>query len=107
MADASYDRQHLAVHAAGFINGAGTTQVVFGCSLTRISAGHFGLLLSSVAGVVDDESYTLVQTKGAESALPAVDDVSSTEKRIRIFDGITGGMVDADFEIKLFKSVAR
>ena len=47
MSDASYERQHLATHAAGFINAAGTTAINFGCQMTRIAEGHYGLMLDA------------------------------------------------------------
>lgn len=108
MADASYERQHLAVHAAGYINGAGTTRVAFGCAMTRIGTGHYGLLLDASAGVVNDETFTFVQAKDAGTGvrLPAVNDDSNVEKRIRVFNQ-AGTPVDTDIEVELLKSVAR
>lgn len=106
MAEASYERQHLAVHAAGFINAAGTTQITFGCLMTKLNTGHYGLLLDVNSGLIDDESFTFPQTKGAAVLLPVVEDVSNRDKRIRVFDQ-AGSFVDSDIEVKVFKSVTR
>lgn len=106
MADASYDRQHMALHAAGYINGAGTTVLTLGCQMTRIAEGHYGLLLDASEGVVNDESFTMVQCKGTSIAAPVVQDLSNTEKRIRVFDS-GESIVDNDIEVALYKSVTR
>lgn len=106
MADASYERQHMALHAAGYINGAGTTIVSIGAQLTRIGAGHYALLLDANSGVTDDESFTLVQPKGTVAASAVVQDLSNTEKRVRVFSA-AGAATDTDVEIALYKSVTR
>jgi hypothetical protein len=107
MAEASYERQHLVAHAAGWMNGAGTTTLSWGCTLTRIAAGHFGLLLDASLGVVDNESFAIVMVKGATAPrLTAIEEVSATEKRIRIFN--TGGVAVAEeIEVILNKTVSR
>jgi hypothetical protein len=107
MAEASYERQHLVAHAAGWMNSAGTTTLSWGCTLTRIAAGHFALLLDASSGVVDDENFTIVTVKAVTAArLPAVQDLSNTEKRIRVFDN-TGAAASGDIEVMINKSVAR
>jgi len=106
MALASYERQHLAMQAAGFINAAGTTVIAFGCQMTRIGIGHYGLLLDASDGVVADESFSKVQVKGTSPASAVVDDLSNTEKRIRVFNA-SQSLADRDIEIALWKSVTR
>ncbi len=106
MAEASYEREHIALHAAGYINGAGTTIVSIGAQLTRISAGHYAMLLDASQGVVDDETFTMVQAKATAARGPVVQDLSNTEKRIRVFDA-GGAIQDTDIEIELYKSVTR
>ena len=106
MAEASYARQFLATHAAGYINGAGTTQVAFGCSMTRLATGHYALLLDANAGIVNEESYTQVQVKGTAFRLWSVEDQSNREKRIHVVDS-SASDADSDIEVKLFKSVTR
>lgn len=106
MADASYERQHIALHAAGYINGAGTTVLSIGALLTRIGTGHYAMLLDASQGLVDDETFMMVQCKGTTAAAPVVQDLSNTEKRVRTFD--TGGAVaNTDIEIELYRSVTR
>lgn len=107
MAEASYDRQHLAAHAFGFINGDGTTAVAFGCQLTRIGTGHYGLVLGNDDGVVADESFTFVQTKGSAARAPVVDDTSDVLKTIRVFGGGTTALQDTAIEVALYRTVTR
>jgi len=108
MADASYERQHIVTHAAGYINAAGTTRITFGCLMTRISSGHYGLLLDADSGVVDGESFTVVQPKqAADSRATIVEDLSSVEKRIRVFLTTAESLADSDIEVILFKTVTR
>lgn len=104
MAEANYERQHLAIHAAGFINAAGTTRVTFGCQMTRIAAGQYGLTLDASSGVIDDETFTMVVAKGAVARAPVVEDTSNFLKTIRTFD-TAGALQDTDIEVSLFKSV--
>lgn len=106
MAEASYERQHLALHAAGYINADGTTAVAFGCQLTRIDTGHYGLLLDASDGVVDDESYTFVQCKGTTHFNAVVNDDSNVLKSIRVHNA-GASPADAEIEIALYKTVTR
>lgn len=108
MADASYERQHIATHAAGYINAAGSTALAFGCLLTRIGTGHYGLLLDVSAGLVNDEGFTLVQPKESATDLRSalVQDLSDVEKRVRVFNDL-GATVDTDIEVILYKTVTR
>ncbi len=106
MADASYEREHMALHAAGYINGAGTTVLTLGCQMTRIAEGHYGMLLDASEGVVNDESFTMVQCKGTVSAGAVVQDLSNVDKRIRVTDN-NASEVDTDIEVQLYKSVTR
>jgi hypothetical protein len=88
MAYASYERQFLSLYAAGFINGAGTTAMTWGCGLTRVATGVYAATLSADAGLVDDESFTWVTPKtavgvsGAPKALITVEDTSNLVKTI-------------------------
>jgi hypothetical protein len=105
MALANYDREHIAVHAAGWMNGAGTSSMAWGCSLTRFTAGHFGLLLDASQGVVDNETFTVVQIRNATLVrFPVVEDVSATQKNVRVFDS-SGAVAAADIEVILNKIV--
>ena len=104
MAEASYERQLLALQAAGYINGAGTTQVTFGCQMTRMATGHYALLLDDNNGVVSDESYVFVTPKGTAAASVTVNEVSNTRKDIYAWN-MTGGALDTDIEVTMFKSV--
>jgi len=106
MAEASYERQHLAMQAAGAINGAGTTITTFGCQLTRIGLGHYALILDGSNGVVANESFMKVQVKGTVAAGAVVEHASSTIKNIRVFSSSTTS-TDASLEIALWKSVTR
>ena len=106
MANASYNRQHLATHAAGFINGDGTTSFGFGCQMTRLSAGHYALLLDANAGLIDDESFTQVQVKGTAAAIASVEDTSNVVKTILTFDSVDY-LTDTTIEVALFKSVTK
>lgn len=103
---ASYERQHLAMQAAGFISADGSNAVGFGCQMTRLSVGHYGLLLDASEGVVADESFSKVQVKGATAAGAIVQDLSNTEKRIRVYNAAQS-LSDKDIEIALWKSVTR
>lgn len=108
MAEASYERQHLALQAAGYINGAGTTAVTFGCQLTRIATGHYGLVLDANNGIVNDESYTFVQPKGTNPRNAVVNDDSNILKSIRVYTtGSPTVLSDTDIEIQLYKTVTR
>lgn len=106
MAESSYERQHLALHAAGSINATGTTVVTFGCQMTRIGTGHYGLLLDPSNGLVDDESYTFAQVKGTTPRGPVVDDTSNTLKTIRVFSP-SGAIADTPIEVAVYKTVTR
>lgn len=109
MADASYERQHLALQAAGYISALGETQTVFGCQMTRISTGHYGLLLDANSGVVNDESITLVTLKTSASLTKSVVDTSNTLKTIFVFNPVaqTPGLANADIEVVLLKTVTK
>lgn len=106
MAEASYERQHLAMQAAGYINADGSTVTTFGCQLTYLATGHYALILDASDGVVADESFMKVQAKGAVAVGPVVEEVSDTQKNIRVFNA-AGAATDAAIEIGLWKSVTR
>lgn len=106
MAEASYERQHLALHAAGSISGgSGSSQVTFGCEMTRISGGHYALLLDANSGLINDESFTFVTVKSPSPRFAVVEDLSNTEKRIRVFDDTGSSATPDAIEVALFKSV--
>lgn len=107
MAEASYERQHLALHAAGAINAAGTSQVNFGCQLTRTGTGAYALLLGENDGLVNDESFTFVTIKSAANVTSSatVDDESNRVKRIYVWNA--GVSTDEAIEVALYRSVTR
>jgi len=100
-----YERQHLAAFAAGFINDAGTTQVNFGCALTRISAGVYDVILPDDAGLEDRQTFTFVTIKGTTGPFyKSVTDLALRQKRVSIFnDGASPA--DSDIEVVLFRTV--
>lgn len=100
----SYQRQHLALWAAGYINGAGTSAVAFGAQMTRIATGHYGLLLGTDDTLTDiDETFSFVQAKGTEERWATVNDDSAALKTVRVFN--QSAAVDTDIEVKVFRSV--
>lgn len=113
MSRRSYERQHLATYAAGSINAAGTTSTAFGCQLTRISQGVYGVLLGSSpdnrasSGLTDDENFTVVTVKGTTPAYKAVNDDSNTLKTVRVFDTNVFTLMDAAIEVMLYRPVNR
>jgi hypothetical protein len=114
MSRKAYGRQHLAAFAAGFIDANGLTPVGFGCQLTRIAQGHYGVLLGEVnglsSGLVDNESFTTVTVKGTTAKYKSVvDDPSNLAlKTIRIFDtSAPPTNSDADIEVTVYRSVTR
>jgi hypothetical protein len=104
MARRSYQLQHLAAFAAGTINAAGTTTVTFGCSMTRISTGNYGLILPSDANLQDRQTWTFVSIKGTAPRFKNVVDTTNALKTIQTFDG-TGSAADADIEVTLYREV--
>lgn len=102
MAEASYDRQHLAIHAAGFISADGSTATTFGCQMTRVSAGQYAMVLDANNGLINDESFIQATVKGG-SGMAGVDETSNTVKTINVIEGAAS--VDRDIEVILFKSV--
>lgn len=104
----SYDRQHLALWAAGWMNAAGTTQVTFGCELTRIGAGEYGLVLDDDHRLVDDETFTFVTAKasGTDARSPQVVDTSNRLKTIHMFSAVPSA-IDTEFEVVLYRPVNR
>ncbi len=101
----SYQRQHLALWAAGFINAAGTTAIAFGAEMTRVAVGHYGLLLTNNNDLADiPETFSLVQAKqSTEARWAVVNDDTAPFKSIRVFNESVAA--DADIEIKVFRSV--
>ena len=100
----AYQRQHLALFAAGYINSAGTTSIGIGCSLTRISAGVYGLILPSDAGLQDRQTFSLVTVKGTAARYKTVTDTSNVVKTISTFNE-TPTPTDTDIEVAVFRSV--
>ena len=109
MSEASYDRQHLAVHAAGFISSDGSTATAFGCTMARNGTGAYSMVLGESAGVVSDESFIQVQPKSATFAQAVVTNNSLTSTRVKTFEifNNAGSNIDVDVEVVLFKSVTR
>jgi len=106
MSEANYERQLLACQAAGFISADGSTSYGFGCSMTRLAAGQYAMLLGDSDGVADGESFTQVQPKGTAQRQSSVTDVSATQKDIYVSNG-AGAATDTDIEVVLFKTVSR
>jgi hypothetical protein len=120
MSYASYERQHLALYAAGFLRGEdGGTRVSFGCELTRIATGIYGIIFGNDAGLIEEESYTQVTVKsrvgasGAPKVILSVEDTSNTVKTI-FASGITVASaaltmlpVNTDLEIAVYRTVTR
>lgn len=106
MADNAYERQHLALHAAGYINALGTTQTTFGCTMTRTATGVYALVLGADDGVVNDESFADVTVKGANPRAAVIDDTSNTVKTIRVFNPSLAAQ-DTEIEVILRKTVTR
>ena len=105
MSASTYNRQHLAVQAAGSINAAGTTSVAFGCTMTRSGVGEYSIILDDNSGVVDDDSFTLAQTEDSDLLYAMVEDVSNVVKTIHVLDD-TATSKDAAVEVKVFKRIA-
>lgn len=106
MADANYERQLLAVQAAGFISADGSNHFGFGCDLTRLGVGQYALLLGASDGVVDDHSFTIVQPKGTAACVASVEDASNVQKNIFVLNS-SDAAVDTAIEVILFKAVSR
>lgn len=101
----SYERQHLAAFAAGSMNAAGTTQVTFGCALTRTDVGLYDVILPVDAGLEDRQTFMFVTIKADVGPLyQGVADTDLRTKRIFIHDS-SGSTVDNDFEVVLFRTV--
>lgn len=100
----SYERQHLAVFAAGYINAAGTTRINFGCQMTHVTTGHYALILDDSDNLIDDESFTLVTVKNTLPRFATVLDATPGIKRIFVRDE-AATLTDSDIEVGLFRSV--
>lgn len=107
MTFASYERQHLSVYAAGFISASGSVKQGFGCQMTRIGTGVYGVVFGADDGLVNNQSFTFVTPKGSSSSVATsaiVQDTSNTVKTIFLFGGTTV-LVDADIEVAVFRTV--
>jgi hypothetical protein len=100
----SYQRQHLSLYAAGFINAAGTSVVTFGCQLTRIAAGEYGVLLGTGDGQVEAQTFTFVTPKATAARYPVVEDTSNNLKTVRVFTSVPS-QVDTGIEVHLYRTV--
>jgi len=99
----SYQRQHLSLFAAGFINASGSSVVTFGCQLTRLGTGEYGVILDASAGLVNNESFTFVTPKDTALRYPVVEDTSNVLKTVRVFTGVPS-QVDTGIEVALYRS---
>lgn len=99
----SYQRQHLSLFAAGFINASGSTVVTFGCQLTWLATGQYGLILDANSGLVNNETFTFVTPKASEARYPVVDDTSNTLKTIRVFSSVPS-QIDTGIEVELYRT---
>lgn len=106
MTEASYDRQCLALHAAGFISADGATSTTFGCQMTRIALGTYAMVLSADAGLVNDEGFFMAVGKGLTAVNVVVQDTSNVVKTVSVLSG-AGDLVDNAFEVALFRSVTK
>lgn len=106
MSSASYEKQHLVIHAAGFISADGSTKIGFGCLMTRFNTGHYGMLLDANSGVSDGQSFATVITKGSAYRAPCVENVSDFRKDIFVYPPNDENIADADVEIILFRAIA-
>jgi len=106
MAEASYERQHMALHAAGFISGDGATTTTFGCTMTRVATGTYAMVLDASSGVVSDETFLQVQPKGGTPRNAVGTDTSNQVKTIVLRDDVDS-LADAAIEVALFKSVTK
>lgn len=116
MTYASYERQHLALYAAGFINAAGTTRIGFGCELTRVMTGVYAAVFGADSGLVNDESFSNVQIKsaigasGSPIAVTSVEDTSNLVKTIFVTERLNATVFQAaerDLEVQIYRSVTR
>ena len=121
MTYASYERQHLAVYAAGFISAAGTTRAGFGMELTRVTTGVYAAVFGVDDGLVNDDSYTFVTAKndlGASGVPPVtlqVEDTSNLVKTIFVSGILVPASplgtvviqdVNSDLEVAIYRTVA-
>ena len=118
MTYASYNRQHLALYAAGYISGDGNTSIGIGAGITRVGTGVYAVVFGADDGLVDDQSFTIanvksaVGTSGSPKALITVEDTSNLIKTLFV-QGLTSlaagtlilQNINADLEIKVFRSV--
>jgi len=112
MAVSSYNKQLLALQAAAYINGDGTTPVTYGCAMTRFASGVYKLILPTGEAVNDDQSFTTVTAKAGHGGLGAtasanavVSDESDFIKTITMRDGTTGTTpADCAIEVTLQRS---
>ena len=114
MSRRSYERQHLALFAAGSIDANGLTAIGFGCQLTRIAQGHYGVLLGGASDLVassgldEAETFTVVTVKGATPLYKTVNDDSATLKSVRVFDtSVPPTFSDADIEVAVYRTVSK
>ena len=105
MADASYQRQHLVLHAAGFIAGDGATQTTFGCQMTRIGTGDYALLLDPSSGLIENEAFMLVTPKTALTSSARLRTNNTNFVKGFITQQPGGAAIDCSVEVAVFKSV--
>jgi hypothetical protein len=103
MADASYDVQHLALQAAGFISSDGVTVTTFGCQMTRSTTGTYAMILGDNNGVIDNESFEAATCKSSVRNVVATD-TSNTIKTFLTFNEL-GSLADTGIEVALWKTV--
>ena len=112
MGFSSYNRQQLAVYAAGHINAAGDSSQSFGLGLTRLATGVYAAVFGADSGLVNDQSYTYVTTKGTSATPPlsiTVEDTSNLVKTIFV-QSATGGpgqLQEAGLEVAIYRTVTQ
>jgi len=111
MAYASYERQHLALWAAAYINAAGTTLIAFGCSMVKAATanaadGKYYLSLGAGDGLVPDEIFCFVQPRTTAPRFAVQSDQDNLTKEINVFND-TATSLACDIEVAVYRSVTK
>jgi hypothetical protein len=112
-----YERQHLGAFAAGFISADGHTAVGFGCSLTRMDLGMYGVLLGSDPKVHDSDlpkpqDFVFVTLKGIVPLFKGVLE-STTNPAFKTIVVVNANgseesfATDTDIEVVVYRSVTK
>jgi hypothetical protein len=107
MSIASYDKNLVALAAYASISADGTTVVENeGCVIAKTPAttGVYTLTFDDRSGIVDLQSYIMVQPKGAIFAAAVVEDTTDLVKTVRTFDA-AGAALNAAIDVLVYKSL--